>query len=309
MGLKLTNNLPPQRPLRWEDDFSVNALDTEPFHNGIPIRERPEADLKNLETTFLPKPIERQKFIEALQRDGYDIPPPTDREGYIPGSDFRYWISGYRDYLISRKLLADFDCNPKRMMEMGAATGRVLRHYACQSDTDEIWATDINHRHIKWLASYMPRNVMPLAVPALPNLPIPDNHLDAILAYSVFTHIDTFETAHLAELRRVLRPGGVAILTVHTESTWEAAGDKDDPSVQGFRTRLEKIIPDFEKSITEPLAEGRSQYRYTEVGPYRGQVWHSTSYLETVWSRFFNILKIEPRGHNLQTIVVLQKPT
>jgi hypothetical protein len=40
-----------------------------------------------------------------------------------------------------------------------------------------------------------------------------------ISAYSVFTHIEAMETTWLMELRRVLRKGGIAWITVHTEGT------------------------------------------------------------------------------------------
>src|SRR6185369_1736506 len=47
---------------------------------------------------------------------------------------------------------------------------------------------------------------------------------DAICAFSVFTHIDVFEDLWLLELRRILRPGGVACVTFHSERSWHRVG-------------------------------------------------------------------------------------
>ena len=57
---------------------------------------------------------------------------------------------------------------------------------------------------------------------ALPHLPIEDGSTALVYGFSVFTHIDEFETAWLAEIRRILRPGGVAYLTINSDDTWKS---------------------------------------------------------------------------------------
>ena len=152
----------------------------------------------------------------------------------------------------------------------------------------------------------MPSHVRPIALPALPKLPIEDNYFDLITAYSVFTHIDIFETAFLAEIRRVLKPGGLAYLTVITESTWEVVRKEhmEKPDAENHFTR---IIPDFSKRIKEPLPQGLTRFRHKETGPYRGLAFYSTDYIENVWGRFFDIKEIIPLGHSKQTVIIAQK--
>ena len=53
-----------------------------------------------------------------------------------------------------------------------------------------------------------------------PFLPIEDRTFDLISAMSVFTHIDETETSWLLELWRILKPGGIAVVTIHNEDTW-----------------------------------------------------------------------------------------
>ena len=52
--------------------------------------------------------------------------------------------------------------------------------------------------------------------PPLPPLPLPDGRLDLLLAVSVFTHLG-LQTQRLwaAEFRRLLRPGGGLLVTLH----------------------------------------------------------------------------------------------
>ena len=123
---------------------------------------------------------------------------------------------------------------------------------------------------------------------------------------SVFTHIDVFETAWLAELRRVLRPGGMAYLTVHNEATWELLRDElENPDNRLVRAML-GVEPGFATAVHGPLPDGRTVYRHQQQGPYRAQVFHSNSYLRNVWARYFEIVDIMPRHHVRQSLVLMR---
>ncbi len=300
----------PTRPLRWEDDLSINALDREPFVNAIPLSQWDPADFRLINSGRIPSEIshlEIERLKHAISKDSIPIPCSRDREGY--GTDEHneyYWLSGYRDYYVATVLAEKYGVELQKTLELGAASGRVLRHFACQSDATEVWATELNHRHIRWLSEFMPKQVLPISLPALASLPMEDNYFDAVLAYSVFTHCDIFETGWLAEIRRVLKPGGIALLTAHTESTWAAmqqATTEDPDSL----LRFEKAIPNLYELLENPMPEGHTGFRHTQVGPYRGMAFHSISHIENVWGRFMEIEEVIPLGHARQTVIVLQK--
>lgn len=295
------------RPIRWEDDISANAADTRPFENGRPISEWDTKRLQVIKSGRAPDCLQNLPLLELIKRDTIPIPNSNDREGYAREYDEWYWLSGLRDYHLAMQAAESRGIQVDRILEIGCASGRVLRHFAVQSQINEVWGTDINHRHIRWLFEFMPSHVRPIAMPALPQLPVEDNYFDLITAYSVFTHIDVFETAFLAEIRRALKPGGLAYLTVHTESTWESWQADFQAGEPGLAQRLKKIDPKFSARITQPLAKGRTQYRHTEIGPYRAQVFHTVDYIENVWGRFFTIEEIIPFGHEKQTVVLARK--
>ena len=155
--------------------------------------------------------------------DPYPIPVTEDREGYYGDFHYDWWLSGLYDYLAVKQTLTRFGGSLKpgdAVFESGCASGRVLRHFACQAKDIDIWGADINLRHVEWIQNYLPQHIRIFQNTALPHLPIDDKSISLVMAFSVFTHIDELELAWLAELRRVLKPGGFAYLTIHSEHTW-----------------------------------------------------------------------------------------
>ena len=240
-------------------------------------------------------------------KDDIPIPIPTDREGYFPGFDEKYWLFGLADYLKVMETAAKYQVQPKSVLDFGCASGRVLRHFAAQTDIKNIWGSDINRRHIRWLYEHMPMHVRPVFNHCIPSLPIADASIDVITAFSVFTHIDTFEIHWLAELSRILSDDGLCYLTVHNEDTWEAlAGDENNSENRLLRSLI-GIDPEVVNQLQHPMPGDRLVYRFADQGPYRAQVFLSNRHLETVWGRFFSIEEIIPRHHQRQTVVVLKK--
>lgn len=304
----LTHRLQNARPEAWEEDISRNTLDSAPFANELPIHKRELAALLNT-----PRAIRVQKLLgdrsltDLIAKDSFEIPCAEDREGYSPGKDFEYWLSGLEDYLKVMDAAERYGITPRSVFDFGCASGRLIRHYAAQSDIPEIWGSDINARHIRWLYEFLPAQIKPIFNHCIPALPIRDNSVDVITAFSVFTHIDTFETCWLAELRRIMRDDGLCYLTVHNEDTWEALrGEVDNPNNRLVQSIL-KIEPDVINKLPEPLADTRTVYRFSQSGPYRAQVFHSNNYLKNVWGRFFTIEETLPLYHVRQTVLVLRK--
>jgi SAM-dependent methyltransferase len=193
----------------------------------------------------------------------------------------------------------------QKYFDFGCASGRVIRHFVAQDDIPEIWGSDINARHIRWLCDHMPMSVKPIANHCIPQLPIADNTFDLITAFSVFTHIDTFETCWLAELKRILAPGGLAYLTVHNEDTWRSLREEVENQNNRLIQNMVAVDPETPQKLTDEMPEGRHVYRFTTRGPYRTQVFHSNNYIRNVWGRFFNVVSIKPCHHARQSVVVL----
>jgi len=304
----ITQRLRGSRPVAWEEDISRNTLDTEPFHNLPAPCELDPQEFTNPKRLAAIKPyLDDRSLADAIAADTFPIPSPDDREGYSPGYDATYWMSGFEDHLKIMDAAKRHGVEPKSFFDFGCATGRVLRHFAAQTQIPEIWGSDINRRHVRWLYENMPHTVKPIFNHCIPTLPIRDNSVDIISAFSVFTHIDTFETCWLAELRRIMSDDGMAYLTVHNEDTWDAIRDQIDDPENRLVQALIKIDPDFRANVAKKMPDTRTIYRFAQSGPYRAQVFHSNNYLHQVWGRFFKIEEILPLHHVRQTVLLLRK--
>jgi len=298
----------PRRPVAWEDDLSKNTLDDQPFENLPPVLQcLPQPLQKNPRWQRLENLLQGESILDWMARDTFPIPAVADREGYNPGFHHDYWLGGLEDFLKVQAVYRRYSIQPQTVFDFGCATGRLIRHYVAQSEIPEIWGSDINGRHIRWLHQYLPERVKPIFNHALPSLPIRDNSVDVITAFSVFTHIDTFETCWLAELARIMRDDGLCYLTVHNEDTWQQLRDQVDNPDNRLLQSMIKIDPTVAEKINQPLPDTRTVYRFRQDGPYRAQVFHSNNYLRQVWGRFFTLQEILPAHHNRQTVLILRK--
>jgi SAM-dependent methyltransferase len=224
----------------WENFITLNSGVEPAFALLAPAREHYAADRRKDEWKGL-------DFAAALERDHYPLPAIGDREGYYGPDHFSYWASGLAD---ARYLLEAADAHGVAVndyLDFGCASGRVLRHITLERPQCRAVGCDINRLHVEWCNANLPANCVAFQNHSIPSLPIAARSFDVVSAYSVFTHIEALETAWLMELRRILRPGGLAWITVQTELTlaemtetwplWKAVTDHPDTAKQLDRER------------------------------------------------------------------------
>jgi SAM-dependent methyltransferase len=125
-----------------------------------------------------------------------------------------------------------------RVADWGCGLGRVFRHLP------QAWRRvgfDVNASALEWCVSNF-GNAEFRRSNAVPPLAAETGEFDAVIAVSVFTHLD--ETAALAwsaELKRVLSRGGLLLATFHAEPPHEtlladerAAFDRGEPVFRGL---------------------------------------------------------------------------
>lgn len=249
---------------------------------------------------------------EAAQRDTWQLPAAEDREGYYGDNHANYWLSGLRDRQRAlRWNSAAGNPTPRTVLEVGAASGRVIRHFAAQDPSCEAWATDIDGQHVEWMAKHLGAGVVPLHTTVMPTLPLGDSYIDLVLAYSVFTHIDELESAWLAELRRVLRPGGLALVTAHTERSWDLLqpGIGLYDALLDLADSIEELAVN-EETLSAPMPSQRVAMSWPTVADvYNSVVFHSCDYIRTRWGRFFDVVDIVEEASEYQAVVMLRVPS
>lgn len=106
---------------------------------------------------------------------------------------------------------------PLAILEWGCGPARLIRHLPemLGDRATRIVGSDYNAQTIEWCNGHL-RGIDFALNGLMPPLPFPDGSFDAIFNFSVFTHLSAeAHDAWAAELRRVLKPGGILLSTTH----------------------------------------------------------------------------------------------
>ena len=185
------------------------------------------------------------------------------------------------------------------VLDWGCGCGRILRHLPQPRAPRRIYGFDIDREAIAWVNENLPW-VETSCNDGLPPLPYADASFDLIFNHSVMTHLDAFyQDAWLGELRRVLRPGGIATLTVHGRNAFHqnmAFVRPGKRAMYAAQFRVNGIV--FQK--TQPPGAFPAFYQTS---------YNNVPYIFDHWARFLEIRCYIPQGAlGLQDYVVLQRP-
>ena len=281
----------------WEDFISLHSRDVPQFKVLKSAGHYRSGD------THTDWEKESLDIEAALAKDTFPLPVVEDREGYYGPYHFSYWASGLRDMRNLLNCAERLGVRVQTYYDLGCASGRVVRHFAVNQPEIRVLASDINRRHVEWILTFLPPSIVAFQNHSIPTTPIPDNSVDLVSAFSVFTHIESFETTWLMELRRILRPGGLAWITVHTEKTWEEI-KPDWPLYKGLQNH-----PDFKALPSgKPLPGDRVVFRWKPNASYSSNVFYSMDYIRKTWSRYLDVVEFHRRLPVFQDVVVLRKP-
>jgi len=176
--------------------------------------------------------------------------------------------------VITQLLPGDWSWDGKRALDYGCGSARVLRHFGPEAQRGAFWGCDIDRASIDWDRASLSPPFRFFGNDIAPPLAQPDEAFDLIWAMSVFTHIGDLWSAWLAELHRLLAPGGILIASFLGEGMWA-------PLV-GEAYREDEV--------------GMSVLHHWE-GP-DAWVFHSEWWLREHWGRGFDVLEVKrpPRG-------------
>lgn len=108
---------------------------------------------------------------------------------------------------------------PCRVLDFGCGSGRLLVGWHALGSGHALSGCDINLELVDWSRRNLPGSIDVRLSGPLPPLPYEDAAFDVVFAVSVFTHLSlASQRAWVDELRRVVRPGGALVVTLHGES-------------------------------------------------------------------------------------------
>jgi SAM-dependent methyltransferase len=178
----------------------------------------------------------------------------------------------------------------RSVLDLGCGSARVLPHVAALAPDASLAGCDIDTAAIAWAARNYPQHDWSVSH-FRPPLPYPEERFDLVYSISVFSHLDESDQDRwLEELGRVLRPGGVALLSVHgahafeqfrsgrVTTTWCRPGAFDRPPLEPWEFVFEPYVRSVFTSVDLPGVSG--QY---------GLAFHGGEYLRERWSRWLSV--------------------
>lgn len=241
-------------------------------------------------------------YEEALERDNFPLPTAKGREGYYGENHLNYWMSGLKDSTDILKIYEkETGEKPSKYLDFGGASARVARHMALQHDIPSVWIADINREHVNFVLDTFEGQIKAFQSTSIPHLPLEDNSFDFISAFSVFSHIESFDETWLLELRRILKPGGILVVTANVDTF------QDITENWPVYNALVKH-PEFDRSsLGKPLEVDRKVVRWNNRGSYSSIVYLTSQYVERRWKPFFSDMKVVRYLTQFQSGVVLRK--
>jgi SAM-dependent methyltransferase len=139
------------------------------------------------------------------------ITAATDPEAFL--------FSGLVDLNTMLTLFEQHDRLPpgeaRRVLDFGCGCGRMTRFFPVSHDHWIGYGSDINPDHVNWCRDNLPA-VTTLLNGAVPPIATPDASMDFVYCLSVFSHLpDDQARVWFSELARVIRPGGLLVITTH----------------------------------------------------------------------------------------------
>ena len=256
----------------------------------------------SISSRFLPYAPESDAWAlppRARRPAGAELPvPPRDlwlRYGKTPEE---YLAGGRRDVESMRLLLSEagIDLSScKRVLDLGCGSGRMLRWL--DGVRAEVWGSDVSAPHIVWCQQNLNPPYRFLTNTSCPHLPFESAYFDLIYAGSLFTHISELVDAWLLEIRRLLRGGGAAYVTIHDEHTLRALDRKPErPLAQRLR------------SEPEERQFWRSSFgMFTLRRGLNALVFYTDGFVRDSWGSVMPIVSITPEAYDVQSAVLMVK--
>lgn len=182
----------------------------------------------------------------------------------------------------------------REMLEWGSGAGRLTRHLIDRLPGATVHGTDIDAEAVRWADENLGGTFVPCGQE--PPLPYRDAQFDLIVNLSVFTHLlERHQHLWLAELRRVLKPGGTMLATTHGQHAGRWMFPDPKAFAEIFRTGFFDGIPD-------------PGLQHVASSAYYRSTFQSYEWTKRTFGGYFDLLSFTEGGMNcFQDIWVMRK--
>jgi SAM-dependent methyltransferase len=214
------------------------------------------------------------------------------KEGPIPPAMLRFRVSesismpefqriGKGCFHLVKQNLSAFGvdlADTERVLDFGCGCGRTLKWFIREYPKVDFYGADVDDEAIAWCQKHLARGRFSANSPE-PPLPFPDRFFDVVYCFSVFTHLnEALQDCWLLELKRILKPAGVLVITVHGQNAAKGLDTEGRAmlTAKGFVHRRSKklsgLLPEWYQTtwhsrdyIVSRLSASFSDVHYTSV--------------------------------------------
>lgn len=217
--------------------------------------------------------------------------------------------------MVSVLQAAGFRFEGASVLDFGCGCGRILRHFARFAPQCRLMGVDVDPTPLEWCRGALDFAEFE-AIPLLPPTSLPRGGFDALYSFSVFSHIPLeSQRAWLAEFARLLRPGGLAVLTYHGDRAVERWTRGDTPSNAPTPHALAEALPRLRAEgilffpfgrMNTPNPENVEHWERMDRALY-GNVFLTREFIEREWCQHFALVAHVPAPDDWQDYVVLRR--
>lgn len=257
-----------------------------------------------------------EPFVQGIRMPGF--PPPDIQRMFVGSVDEHALREGYNFYRVVKQCCARYGAAIKpttRILDFGCGWGRIARFFFKDVRSSNFFGVDVDPDMIALCQDTLPCGTYSV-VGAYPPMLFGPESLDAIFAYSVFSHLaEDVALDWIKEFARVLRPGGLVLATTQRrgfldfcaslhakgppfESLWHAALADSFVPVEAARR-----VYDTGGFLFSPTGGGANRPRSVY-----GEALIPRSYIQRTYSQFLHLRDwVDNPAELPQALFVLQK--
>ena len=231
------------------------------------------------------------------------LPDPEKQRLWTGKTGVDTQTEGFEIYQVMRDLHAEHQGDLRKrgpVLDFGCGWGRVIRYFLKDLDPGQARSdTDHDEANVAFCVASNPwctfgRNE------ATPPLPLADDSVGYLYAYSVFSHFsEPMHRLWLDEFERVLRPGGALALTVRPRGFIEHCGRLRSGEAKGVSPINKRMFLDYRPRVsprTTTAGYAFSPYNVDDNDAWWGEACISREYVDREWGKRFEVLAFETAG-------------
>lgn len=267
------------------------------------------------------------QWLEVLLRslkspdiDGFTFPtyPDATLQARFVGNSNEVTIRSAYEFFVYAKSRINASgarlANDARFLDFGTGWGRFMRVFWKDFQAANMIGVDVDPTALSDCQAHgVPGRF--LQVDPLGIIDVPDNSVDLVVAYSVFSHLPEDVHLHwLRELHRLMKPGAFFVSTVEPRRFIDYVEKSADNPTNSWMRTLGAFAPRAVE-MKRKFDAGEFVYIGTGGGAYRpketyGDAVIPLAYIKRVWGALFEIDDyVDDNGRFWQSVVTCRKPS